>query len=101
MFKALIRRWRFIKARRFISKQEATLQGLLSKDPDPVGRYMTQHLIAQEISMWISLGKRVDQGEFDWVCDRRGFSHNWQHFLYRTLLAIGLAGRLKPVWPRR
>ncbi len=47
--------------------------------------YMTEHLIKQEISMFLKIGKVITQDDVDWISRRRGFNVNQKNFLIRIL----------------
>ena len=49
-------------------------------------------LIMQEVRMWINLNKSVDQEEFDFISNRRGFDTDMCKFLEDALEYIGLKG---------
>jgi hypothetical protein len=45
----------------------------------------TAMLIEQEIGMYHSLGKDIEQDDFDWLCQRRGFNVNEKNFLAKVM----------------
>lgn len=49
-------------------------------------------LVWQEIQMWILLGSRqVVKDEFDWICDRRGFTAEQREYLKEMMKHVGLS----------
>lgn len=48
-------------------------------------------LVRQELFMWASIGDPVDDAEFEWVSNRRGFDDHMRSFLRRGLQYIGLS----------
>lgn len=65
------------------------LQALIEDDADPYADFKWRQLVNQEGAMYAALGV-VDQGDFDFICRRRGFNQIQRSFLADGLNAIGL-----------
>ena len=55
-----------------------------------MARFKWSQLVWQEITMFISLDKQVDDSELRWICRRRGFTRHQRRFLKRALCHVGL-----------
>lgn len=47
-------------------------------------------LVWQEITMFIQIGQPVDQEEFSWLCDRRGFNRLQREYLAAMVKLVDL-----------
>lgn len=73
-----------------------TIDELKQKSQEAIanGFDLRKHLVNQEIRMYSSIGKPVDQGDFDWLCNRRGFSLEERTQVYDGLKKVGLADNI-------
>jgi hypothetical protein len=56
-----------------------------------------KYLVNQEINIWKSIGKQVDQDDFDFICNRRGFTQEEQCKVYEGVKKAGLSNKLVPI----
>jgi len=61
-------------------------------ETDPNAAFKWQHLVWQEIAMWIRLGEKVDRVDFEALCDRRGFNARMRLYLEEHLRHVWLCG---------
>ena len=62
----------------------------VEKADDPYYGFKWYQLVLQELRFWASMGKDVDQDEFDLLCERRGFYKEQAEYLVKIVAEIGL-----------
>ncbi|MCK9441977.1 MAG: hypothetical protein M0Q13_11220 [Methanothrix sp.] len=72
-------------------------QQFLDKSEDESKNFKWNHLIWQEIDMWIKTGKQVAYNDFKYIVERRGFDYNMAKYLLILLNSAGLDKKLKDV----
>jgi hypothetical protein len=87
---------RWFRVRKAVAKWNADrylLRAMAERHAD--GVFYWGQLVFQEIHMYITLGKQVQQEEFNVLCRRRGFDAMMRAYLSAMLKHVGL-GRLLP-----
>ena len=68
-----------------------------NKSIDEERSFKWSHLVWQEINAWIRNGKQVDEKEFKWIVERRGFDYNMASYLLELVRYSGLGKKLKEI----
>lgn len=53
-----------------------------------------KHLVKQEIDFWESQNKQVSQDDFDFICNRRGFTEAERKEIYDALKRLGIGNHI-------
>lgn len=85
------------KMTRTVCGRFITIEELKQKSREAVenGFDLRKYLINQEIRMYANQGNQVDQKDFDWICERRGFTPEERSQVYAGIKKIGLADHLR------
>ena len=80
------------RIRRAASKWNGDLQRIVEYAADAEdGCFRWNHLVWQEIMMWIRLDKQVTEEDFTWMAERRGFDQMMCQYLLEMLRHVGLS----------
>ena len=93
MFKKIM----YKKAVDFWNSTTEIRQELFDKSKDRDKGIKWNHLVWQEISMWISIGKQVTYEDFKDIVERRGFDYNMAQYLLALIEQAGLDKKLKDI----
>ena len=83
----LVRKWNKDVNRGYIHNAIAR-----SKTTNPLLRW--QHLVWQELAMWVRIEKQVTKEDLDFMVELRGFDEEMENYLKDTLIYIGLGENL-------
>ena len=72
-------------------------QDFIDSSKDENRGFKWNHLVWQEINMWIRIGKQVTYNDFKDIVERRGFDYNMAKYLLTLIEYAGLDKKLKDI----